>query len=67
MRKTTTKKVIKLRGDTFSRSGPIAKNVEGGGQIDPPPVGLGLRLGHTSMQILQCAAFYCKIYIKVTT
>ena len=38
MRKTTTKKVIKLRGDTFSRSGPIAKNVEGGGQIDPPSI-----------------------------
>ena len=43
VRETWKKKVIKCRGESFARCRVIARNVEGGGLLGPPPVFLGLR------------------------
>ena len=37
VRETWKKKVIKCRGESFSRCRVIARNVEGGGLLGPPP------------------------------
>ena len=42
VRETWKKKVIKCRGESFARCRVIARNVEGGGLLGPPPVFLGL-------------------------
>ena len=44
VQETWKKKVIKCRGESFARCRVIARNVEGGGLLGPPPpVFLGLR------------------------
>ena len=54
MRKTWKKKVMKRRVAISSGRDAVADFVQGGGQIDPPPVKIGLKFNSCTYIILLC-------------